>query len=121
MGDCWRASAAQLHIAEQKKNKKAISYWKDDLEKKREQEMIIWIREKYPMMYDKAIELSNKRNIVRNLWFDPRYWNTSEIKEFFEDLQFVNQEVWELIHIKLTCNINNKKAEKRFKEWKSKQ
>jgi hypothetical protein len=121
MSDCWGASLAQLHIAEQRKNKKAIAYWKDDLEKKREQEMIIWIREKYPMMYDKAIELSNKRNIVRNLWFDPRYWNTSEIKEFFEDLQFVNQEVWELIHIKLTCNINNKKAEKRFKEWKSKQ
>jgi len=121
MGDCWGASLAQLHIAEQRNNKKAISYWKDDLEKKREQEMIIWIREKYPMMYDKAIELSNKRNIVRNLWFDPRYWTGPEIKEFFEDLQFVNQEVWELIHIKLTCNINNKKAEKRFKEWKSKQ
>lgn len=72
------------------------------------------------MMYDKAIELSNKRNIERNLWFDPRYWNTSEIKEFFEDLQFVNQEVWELTHIKLSKG-RPTKAEKRFKEWKSKQ
>lgn len=112
MSDCFGASLAQLHNAELKRNKNAIAYWKQDLEKKSQQKKINWIREKYPMTYDRVVEASTTKN--RNIWFDPRYWNTSDIKEFFEDLQFVNQEVWELIHNKLSKNINNRKAEKRF-------
>jgi len=82
------------------------------MENKNQQKKINWIREKYPMTYDRVVEASKTKN--RNIWFDPRYWNTSDIKEFFEDLQFVNQEVWELTHIKLSKNCHNRKAEKRF-------
>jgi hypothetical protein len=112
MGDCLGSSLAQLHIAELRRDKKAIEFWTQNLENKEQQKKIRWIRDKYPMTYDKVVEASKTKN--RNIWFDPRYWNTSDIKEFFEDLQFVNQEVWELTHIKLSKNCNNKKAEKRY-------
>ena len=112
MSDCWGSSLAQLHIAESRRDKVAIAYWKKDLEMKEQQKKIIWIREKYPMTYDIVVKASTTQN--RNIWFDPRYWNTSNIKEFFEDLQFVNQEVWELTHTKLSNNCHNKKAEKRY-------
>jgi hypothetical protein len=112
MGDCYGSSLAQLHNAQLGRDKKAIEFWTQDLEKKSQQKKIMWIRDKYPMTYDRTVEASKTKN--RNIWFDPRYWSTSDIKEFFEDLQFVNQEVWELTHIKLSKNCNNRKAEKRY-------
>ena len=99
---------AQLHIAEQRRNKNAIKYYTQELKK-------IWIRENYPIMYDKAIEASTAIN--RNIWFDPRYWTSIEIKEFFEDLAYVNQDVWELVHIKMTQNIHSIKAHNRYTMW----
>jgi len=76
---------------------------------------IRWIRENYPISYDEAVRKSKEEN--RNIWFDTRFWTNADIKEFFEDLHFVNPDAWELTHIKFSKMINNKKAEKRFNNW----
>ena len=88
------------------------------LSNENKEEKIKWLKSKWGYTYDRAIDISTKTN--RNLWFDPRYWKTSEIKEFFEDLSYGDSRIWELIHIKLSKG-RPTKAEKRFKEWKSKQ
>lgn len=78
-----------------------------------------WMLEKWGYAYNRAINISNKKQ--RDLFFDERYYTNTDIKEFFEDLEFVNHTVWELIHIKLSKVCHNKKAEKRFNKWKSQQ
>ena len=76
---------------------------------------IMWMNEKWGYTYERALNQSTQPN--RNIFFDDRYWKYDDIKEFFEDLEFVNHDVWELVHVKLSKVCHNRKAEKRFSKW----
>jgi hypothetical protein len=119
----WGAALAQLHIAEQRKDNKKIAYYKIEVQKIEQENKMselenkeAYIKSEYGYMYSSAVRKSTEEN--RILHFDTRYWTTKDIKEFFEDLQFVNPHVYECVKIKLSKTCHNMAAEKRYKKWK---
>ena len=79
------------------------------LERCKDCNMKRFMRELYPIMYDKAVELSKKKinNIKeRVLWFDPRYWTNNQIKKFFCYLNYLDYHTWECISFRLSKSHN---------------
>lgn len=78
-----------------------------------------WIRSNYCMAYSKCLDYAKTLDPdKRYIWFDPRYWDEKQITEFFDDLHYADPHTYECVRIRLPDMIHNRRAEKRYKEWK---
>lgn len=81
---------------------------------------IMWLKDTYPVSYQKVVDsISSERKKIQCIQFDERYWNASQIKEFFEDLAYGDNRAFELSILRLPYRrLFHNKAEKRYKQWK---
>jgi hypothetical protein len=67
-----------------------------------------WLKSKY-YLYTVCVEAPER------LYFDDRYWTKQDIREFFEDLCFGDNDTYERVAFKLSAKPNA--ARKRFNKW----
>jgi hypothetical protein len=74
-----------------------------------------YLRATYPTHY---ATLCNAETITpRTLYFDPRYWSPQGIKNFFEDLQVLDNTRWCMLVRKQTAKIQQTRVERRVAMW----
>ena len=84
------------------------------------------MKEKYPVQYERAIEASKKKELEdREIFFDERSYTSKDISEFFKDLMYADQRIFELVVHNLprqksfgSSHISTRRQEKEFQEWK---
>lgn len=81
---------------------------------------ISYLKDNYSMSYSIAKQIYNGEIPPEKLYFDPRYWSSAEIREFFEDLQVIDNPVWEACVSKMNNRLpKTKSVETRIRKWKN--
>lgn len=66
------------------------------------------LNEKYPATYSRAKQIRYNLEPRRNLYFDPRYWSNTSVRDFFHILQREDNDTW--------CYFTNKFSRLRYKK-----